>query len=181
TWLIPALPVLLACLPFARALGLARTVVLLCAGAGTFACALWEVKLAHLFAMTWPLILVLGARGVWALRTRGRAVPVGAGIAFTTVLLIAALMTLPEPRSQQPQLTAADDGLREACDLLKPRIALQPGSVLAMWDQGAHLMYYAGAPVVASGYHRNIDGILDGLRLFTSTPADDAAMRPVLQ
>jgi asparagine N-glycosylation enzyme membrane subunit Stt3 len=181
TWLIPLLPVLLLAVPRARALGGARTFVLLCTAAGTFACALWEVKLAHLFAMVWPLVLVLGARGLWNLRARDRAVPPGIALAFAAVLLVAALIAVPPPRSAQSQLSAADQGLREACELLQPRVAQHEGSVLAMWDQGAHLMYYAGAPVVASGYHRNLDGIHDSLRLYTSTPAEEHEMRALLQ
>ena len=41
-------------------------------------------------------------------------------------------------------------------------------TVLGIWEVGAHLLYYSDKPVVASGYHRNLDGIRDAYRFLAS-------------
>jgi hypothetical protein len=55
------------------------------------------------------------------------------------------------------------------------------GAVLAPWDMGAHILYCTGLPVVASNYHRNIDGILDAYRVLLAGPAEEAEVWRILR
>lgn len=180
SWAIFLLPLALVGVAAANGRTLAcRSSIVALAGA-TFVLAIWEVKLAHLFAILWPLCLVLGARAGWALVPERVRPPAGVAEAgLTTVVAALALTSLPDRPSQ---VRSNDDAwLFESCAAVMPHLAEHRGTVLAPWGHGAHLMYYAGAPVVASGYHRNLAGILDHLRILASTPDEDGAMREMMR
>ncbi|MFQ5507158.1 MAG: hypothetical protein ACE5F1_20500, partial [Planctomycetota bacterium] len=51
---------------------------------------------------------------------------------------------------------------------------------MAPWDLSASLMYYGRSPVVASGYHRNLAGILDGYRFYLARPEEDELARRIV-
>ena len=172
TWFAPALPVLAW---FARRRELALVL------AGTFALGLYEVKLAHLSAIPCAHAVALGMQAL-AQRYGHRAAVATAGAA-----LGATLLALPAPPGTYAtpaiQLSRAAEraSRKELCAVLAARWQeLGDGTVLAPWELGAHLIYYARVPVVASNYHRNLAGTLAGHRFFLA-PAEDAAARTALQ
>jgi hypothetical protein len=149
---------------------------------GTFALACWEMKLAHLFAIVYPPLVLLGARGLWQLAGGSAPVPAWVASTFAAVLVLAAIASLPAPYGADPQRTYHTKmALQAAAEIAADSGSRADHSVLAPWDLGAHLMYYGGQPVVASGYHRNIAGILDGNRLFLAQPEEDAQVRELLR
>ncbi len=147
----------------------------LCAwGIFGLALASWEVKLAHLFAMAFPILLGLAAwEGPALWERRPSRLKVYRGAAFLLVAA-AALTSLPTPPHRRRQVAQTEELISELCrDLRSLDEGGKKGSVLAPWDLGAKLMYYARVPVVSSGYHRNIRGILDGIRVYTARPGGE--------
>jgi hypothetical protein len=149
----------------------------------TFALEAWEVKLAHFFSIFFPIVMVCGSQPLFD-RIAGRFGQAKAKLAAVTgavVLVVCALMSMPAPYSQGsgPMI---ERGWRQVCNRLAVHSGgNKDGAVLAPWDRGAHIMYYAGLPVLASGYHRNIDGILAGNRVYLSTKAKRAEVMRVLR
>ncbi len=153
-------------------------------GIGTLALACWEVKLAHLFSLVFPLLVALAAwEGLPRLTTEPALKKALGGAAFLLVGA-AALTSLPEPPHERPRVAQMEQLTSELCRDLK---ALdgggRRGSVLAPWDLGAKLMYYARVPVVSSGYHRNIRGILEGFEVYIARPGkeEEGARRILLE
>lgn len=183
SYLVFALPAFLLGVCWTRALTPAVRLVLVLVGGGTFALACWEVKLAHLFAMTFPLLVVFGARGWLERLWRRPALPeLWPGLVVGAAIVVAVATSQPALHSASAILVKNTETYREVANKLRARIRGTPDySVLAPWDMSAHLMYYGDLPVVASGYHRNIDGIHDGYRLLLATPAEDAATRALLR
>jgi hypothetical protein len=181
TWLLLALPVFLVAVAFARALPLRSRVVLIAATVATFAMAVHEVKLSHLFAVWYPLAVMVGGmviRDRWIQPSR---VPLG--LAFSAVMLglLLGLTWYRAPSGDlHPQIKISDDAVRDLCRWLKKRDGKPEGSVMAPWELGAQIMYRAEWPVVASGYHRNIAGIHDAYRYFLSQPNDAAVIKQIL-
>jgi hypothetical protein len=153
---------------------------------GLLALSLLEIKLAHLFCAAYPLLLVLGG-GWWISRlapllgVRRRALEVAAAALILGVFSTHADVLAPAGAVAQraldlrprQELVAALRELARRAPPAEGRVA-----ALGMWELGAHLMYYGGVPVVASGYHRNLDGIRDSFRALTgSTEAAMAVLR----
>ncbi|MBK9388103.1 MAG: hypothetical protein IPN34_25065 [Planctomycetes bacterium] len=178
------LPLLLLALLRAPLLGLGGRAALFVLASGTFALGCYEVKLAHFFQILWPLVLVIG--GEWLLQrlplpARGACTPSKVGAAVALLLVAWSAWHLPRGTTQ---LSAAQLAQRELMDFVRelrgngpdPKL---PAAVLAPWSLGAPLLYEARKPVVASGYHRNLEGIHDGIRAFLAT--DGAAIEPILR
>ncbi len=171
SFLLPVFPLALVAFAFdaerSRRLRVAGIVL----ASGTLALACWEVKLAHLFAPLYPLVLVLGADAIRRRRPPGQTL-----VALACVVLgLAAATSLPAHSKSAVAVAEASRGLALE---LRERARTAPGhSVLAHWQLGAHLMYYGDLPVVASGYHRNLEGILDAHRMLLSTPEDASDLR----
>ena len=158
--------------------------VFLCAwGIFTLALASWEVKLAHLFSMVFPLILGLAAWDAPALLFRRSSHIRALRAAGFLLAGAAALTSLPTPPHERPNVAQTENLISELCrDIRALDEEGKDGSVLASWDLGAKLMYYGRVPVVSSGYHRNIMGILDGLKVYTARPGkEEEAARRILK
>ena len=166
SFLIIALPLFLMGLIASRALGAPLRSSILLMALATFGLELWEVKLGHLFAMTFPVAVVGGYLG---LRERFRPSPGGYWGDWLAVVVAVFAVALSLPSSRDPVLFESDRATRQICKELRQRsedLGWSERSVLAPWDMGAEIMYRARLPVVASGYHRNIEGIRDGYRVF---------------
>ncbi len=174
SFLLAAFPFILAAVWKARSLSREGRFFLCAWGIAGFGLASWEVKLAHLFAMAFPLLLGLAlweGPALWEKRASVLKIYRGAGF---LLLAAAALTSLPTPPHRRPRVAEAEELISELCrDLRSLDGEGKKGSVLAPWDLGAKLMYYARTPVVASGYHRNIRGILDGIRIYTARPGKE--------
>jgi len=173
-----ALPLALLALPWsalgAGVAGLLGVIGLLTAGLYAF-----EVKLGHLFALVCPLTLVAGWMAMlpsWRGPARGLA---GVVAAAAAVVVLAWGLPGPLPESVRNN----DLVVREVCAKLAARRGANDAGhgVLAPWDMGAPLMYLADVGVVASGYHRNLEGIRDGFRFWLTDVADRAAAMAILQ
>lgn len=142
--------------------------------AGTFALYAYEVKLGHLYALAFPVLLVTGWLG-FARRfafANQRWTHVGAA----AVAVWSLVAHLPAPRADQ--LKQTDRFVREIGAKITAARQGRDGGVLAPWDMGARLMYETKVGVVATGYHRNLEGIRDGFRFwFTDVSQRDQAMQ----
>lgn len=181
TWVLPALPVLwLAC---AYDSGRSRPfrVALLLLSIGTFALAVWESKLSHLFGVLLPVVLLRGGQRLGVLLARGSPAALApARVAFAVAVIAMAWASRPAPRS--PIARAADQGIEELCRVVAERaVDREEAAVLAPWELGAPLMYGANAAVVASGYHRNLAGIRDAYRVYLAQPGEEAQVRELLR
>jgi hypothetical protein len=155
----------------------ARLVVSLTA-LGTFALYVWEIKVGHLFTAVFPLVLVAAWPRWKSKLARPWRQPAAVVVAAAAILLV--VVQLPSPRADL--LRHNDIQVRQICATIAGRRAgAQEASVLAPWDMGAPLLYHAGVPVVASGYHRNFAGIRDGYRFFLSDGGDTAAAAEILR
>jgi len=86
TWLVVALPATLVGVALDRRLRPAARAAIVLAAAGLFGLTCYEVKLGHLFAVVYPLVLVAG--GGWLLGRLGRsACAIGAAVAVVLFLL----------------------------------------------------------------------------------------------
>ncbi len=174
SFLLPALPVLLWSAWKSRKLSRKGAFFLCAWGIYTFVLASWEIKLAHLFSMVFPLLLGAAAWEAPALlakKASHRRVFRSAGL---LLVCAAALTSLPTPPHLRPKVAQTEELIAELCrDLRSLDEGGREGSVLAPWDLGAKLMYFGRVPVVSSGYHRNIAGILDGLKVYTARPGEE--------
>ena len=176
SWLIAALPVLLAGVLWGNVLDWSRRVSLLVTACATFALEIWEAKLGHLFAMVFPLVIVAGAAGVRE-RWLSRATPHLRWV-FAAFAIVMAMMSLPPAPSRT--LIPRDYKVGyEMAGKLRRHGADGRSAVLAPWDQGAFLMYVAELPVLASAYHRNFAGLCDAYRIWLSE--DDAEAHRLLK
>ena len=141
---------------------------------GTFALYAYEVKLGHLYSLTFPVLLVSGWLGFarrFAFEGQ-RWVHIGAAAVAVWSLVV----YLPAPRVAQ--LKQSDRFVHEIGKRITAARQGRDGGVLAPWDMGARLMYETKIGVVATGYHRNIEGIRDGFRFwFTDVSQRDQAMQ----
>ena len=179
SYLILALPVLLITAAFCRGTSVTARITVIAFALGAFSLALWEVKLGHLFAMIWPIAIPLGARGLHDRLRPDTTISTTAGTVTFAVVLLAAVLSLPSARSSDARNVAVDRATLELADSLRNLQSQKPGTVLAPWSLGGMLMYYADAPVVATGYHRNLAGIHDHLKAFTARP-DAPSLRELL-
>lgn len=174
SWLLLALPLLLPATLLAGNLRRETRLLLVLAGAATFGFEIWEVKLGHMFAIVFPFLLVAGATG-FARRYLGAATRSVSGLgplAFAAVLAFAGLDSLPPRPSETPLPRHHMLWRGISAELAAAARGRSGEAVLAPWEMGAHLMYYAGLPVVASGYHRNLAGIQDGYRILFAGPGE---------
>ncbi len=139
---------------------------------GTLGLYVWEVKLGHLFALACPLLLVAGWLGLarkFAFDQMRWLHVAAAGVAVTF-----SCWYLPARRA--PVQRNNDHMAHEIGKKITAVRRGRDGSVLAPWDMGARLMYETGLGMVATGYHRNLEGIRDGFRFwFTRIDQIDAA------
>lgn len=144
---------------------------------GTLGLAVHEVKLAHLHAA--PAAWLLVAAGTAAVAARPTLRPVCALATLLAAVGLAFAQPVPNGRG------ATDEGRRkvlaELCTDVDRLVGQNPtGAVLAPWSQGAHLHCLSHANVVASGYHRNLEGIKDAYRVYLAKAGDEATWRPIL-
>jgi len=110
----------------------------------------------------------------------GSALPVARAQALAAAGVVLVLLAAPHPVTGNATLTAAlrehsegprpDAARAELIEVLRA-LPAEPGrtrSVLAPWSLGAEILAQTPHPVVASGYHRNLDGIRDAHRAFTA-------------
>jgi len=181
TWMLLALPVFLAAIAFAGSLALRSKVVLIGGCLATFAMAVHEVKLSHLFAVWYPLTVVAGGLVLRDRWLRPTALPLGLACVSLVLGLLLGLAWYRAPSGDlNPQVKASDDAVRDLCRWLRERPGERRGSVMAPWELGAQILYRGQWPVVASGYHRNIEGIHDAYRYFLSQPGDAALVKEIL-
>ena len=153
---------------------------------GFFGLTLYEIKLAHLFSILYPFVILLGGVSLVVLLRRSRpASPTGVPLAIVASLAVVLfLVAAPlERRTESDQgADLAATARRELVAELRRRNTKADDAdrgdseriaVLGTWELGAHLMYYCGTPVVASGYHRNLDGIRDVFRFFSRTSPEE--------
>lgn len=179
-----ALPLLLLALLRSPLLGIGGRVALFVLASGTFALGCYEVKLAHFFQILWPPVLVIG--GGWLLQrlplpARGACTPSKVGAVLALMLVAWNAWHLPRGTTQLSPAQIAQGELLDFVRELRgsgPNPEL-PAAVLAPWSLGAPLLYEARKPVVASGYHRNLAGIHDGIRAFLATGG--AEIEPILR
>jgi hypothetical protein len=157
---------------------------------GLLGLTLVEVKLAHLFLILAPILCVVGGCNLldWfeARRSTGDdSVSTLARHGTRWIAGMAAVLLLvPNLPEGEPQMSELDEAQRDVFATVK-RLSgkLDPDddvrSVLALWTDGAGLMYYADAPAVASGYHRNLSGIHDSWRVAGCTSFAQA--EPILR
>lgn len=177
TWMLLGLPVCLVAVAIAPPLARRSRVVLIAGCVATLGMAVYEVKLSHLFAVWYPLAMVVGGL---VLRDR---LPKSMAKMVASVLAVALVgLTLYRAPSGglNEQIKNSDDAIRELCSWLDGQEGKTEGSVMAPWELGAQIMYQAKWPVVASGYHRNIAGIKDTYRFFLAQPSDAALERQIL-
>jgi hypothetical protein len=145
-----------------------------------------QVKLAHMFAIPWALMLPAGGAGCLDLLARTGRVPpralprlrqvAGLIVAALAVWHILALtFTTPprDPRAPNPRrdVVAAIAALEFAPqnDTEAQRVA-----VMAPWDLGHYLLYETDKPIVASSYQRRVDGIRDSFDVLAAQSFDEA-------
>ncbi len=201
TWLVLAFPVCLLGVAVDRGRPPALRAGLVIAATGLFGFTCYEVKLGHLFAIVYPVVLVVG--GAWLvgwlavrLGVRDGALPwvraMAAAAAVVTFLLprhpvagVPLVQALAGGRlaADDPRWDDGDPGnqlLRELQQL--PAADGQRQAVLADWSLGAFILYHTNHPVVASGYHRNLAGIRDAYRVFIARiPEDVPALAAILR
>lgn len=131
-----------------------------------------QVKLLHWFAILHPLLLWLGAAG-FASRLR-LANAVAWGAALWVFLAFGFAFGLRQRLDLDANLLGAQAEKRGMLELLAEQRGSPGATVLASWDLGAHVIYYAGKPAVATGYHRNLAGIEAAARFFTTADAGEA-------
>lgn len=168
SWLVLALPVLLVGVAFHHRLKVPVRAALIALTLVALGLEIWERKLATMFGIFFPLVVVVGGSVVlirlasWIdMRAGWYSYAVIAGL-----LAIGTVKPLPAPLASQP-LTQQYQDWSELCSALREAAPKHPpGAVIAPWGLGARIMYDADLPVVASNYHRNIDGIFDSHRFF---------------
>ncbi len=180
TPLFLGLPVFLVCVSVARPLPGAGRVVLVVLATCSAGLAAWEVKLGHLFAMWFPVVTVIAG-----IVLRNRLLPDrGPGRGIATVLFAAMLVGLGmtgTPNKDRPEIEIENQGVRELCTFLRSQTGNREGSVLTNWERAGAILYLADWPVVASGYHRNLDGTKDSYRFFTSQPEESDVALEILR
>jgi hypothetical protein len=134
-----------------------------------------EAKLAHLFVVLFCPALVLGLQAWSRLAERWSSGQIPRRVLqplFLASFAGIALWQAPWSGGKAPQdIVAARHLVSFLRDVQPPNGRSDPEmrSFLASWDLGAHILYYADRPVVASGYHRNLAGTHDSYRALLST------------
>lgn len=169
SWLVLALPLLLGGLCFCTAISRASRTLLVVLAVVTLGFEIWERKLAIWFGFVFPFVLV-GGGGVLLRRAAAwfdiRELSGTSYGVLAVVLGFATVTPLPDATANLP-LTQQYGDWQALCKALReaaPKHA--PGGVMAPWSLGARIMYDADLPVVASNYHRNLEGILAANRFF---------------
>jgi hypothetical protein len=181
TWVVVLVPICVglwlrrADVPLASRLALAMFAL------GTFGLTLFEVKLAPIFSIVQPLVLVLGGLD-WALR-RFTAVELrfaAHAAAVVAVLIYASgdVLVAPPPNSSQALVRASRVEMVREINRLRTAADDANISLLGPWQVGAFVTYYCRRPVVASAFHRNMAGIEDSFRAMLVTPPEAL---PILQ
>lgn len=147
-----------------------------------------QVKLAHMFAIPWALILPAGGAGAlhWLARV-GRIPPAALPRLRLAAGLGLAALALWHILQQTFTPVAADHSARRAVvaavrelQFSPPNpIAAERTAVMAPWELGHHLLYETDKPIVASSYQRRVDGIRDSFAALCSR--DPAEARAILQ
>jgi hypothetical protein len=106
-----------------------------------------------------PLAVVAGS-ALDRVANRGMAIRLASTVAVVIAVVFGwrVLAALPDRKEDGPT--------SEPCSVVALAPLLGEGIVLAAIDQGPEILWRADAKVVASPYHRNVDGILDTLDAF---------------
>ena len=144
-----------------------------------FGIAAWEVKLSHVFAIWLPVAVVVGWRVICE-RLLPKAGSTATLAALTVGVIAVGWHGMPVMQGAKSKIETGNEAVRELCKFLRGTGGGEAASVLAPWSMGGPLMYLAKWPVVASGYHRNIDGIRDAYRVYCSQPEEDAEAKAIL-
>jgi hypothetical protein len=179
TFLLPGVPVFLAAAFTARQYPWRARVTLLALATISLGLAAWEVKLGHLFAIWFPIVMILGGTAL-----SDRFLPEGgvgrpmAATVFVGALLAGGFLGLPTGPGKTIEIS--QDGIAELCDFLDAQKGKLEGSVIAPWDISAAILYRSDWPIVASGYHRNIEGIKDAYRFYSAQPDEPVIADEIL-
>ncbi len=146
-----------------------------------------QVKLSHLFAIPWALVLVAG--GAACLDLIGHWLRIGAEAMrrtrWTMGLLLAGhaiwhiLALTFTPKNEDDARANAD---RRAVVLAVRDLDFSPRTpaeglrvtVMAPWELGHYLLYEDRKPIVASSYQRRVDGIADSIEVLCSQTPEAA-------
>lgn len=178
-------PVCLAALPWAQALAPAARAGIAVPSVLLGALVVDQIKLSHLFAIPWALLLTAGGAAAVdlvaaALRLRAELRPrvrIGAALTLAghaTWHILSLTFT--------PAGNADADGDRRALVAAVKDLAFVPANaaaaervaVMAPWDLGHYLLYDTDKPIVASSYQRRVDGIVDSYEVLCAPTPDEA-------
>jgi hypothetical protein len=192
TWLVLALP--LCAFAVARDSSHRRElrVALLVVTTVLFAFACYSLKLVDLFAVPFALVLVIGGEPLLDRAARYLSLPrtamlTGASVAAACLFLlpphpdlgIPTWRLLFDPHGRVEALRSRSQGNLDALLAALRSLPAEAGprrAILADWPLGADILYATEHPVVASGYHRNFDGVRDAYRLFLARDPEDNEM-----
>jgi hypothetical protein len=190
SWLIVASPVCLLAFALDGRRPAALRAGLAVAAIGLFMLTCYEMKLGHLFAIVHPVVLVAGGASLIG-RIGARLGATGSRLAsgLAALATVGAFLLCRHPAAGVPIAKTLAGGSFAANDprwdddnpgnqLIRELKRLPPGqgdqrAVLADWTLGAFILYQTDHPVVASGYHRNLDGIRDAYRVFVARIPED--------
>jgi asparagine N-glycosylation enzyme membrane subunit Stt3 len=147
-----------------------------------------QVKLAHMFALPWALIMPAGGAGCldrlertgWIRAASMPRVRLVAGL-LLAVLVIWHILTQtfrsdPVPGDDTQAVVAA---VRDLQFTPRSEIEAERTAVMAPWDLGHYLLYGTDKPIVASSYQRRVDGIRDSFDAMCSQ--NPAEVREILR
>ncbi|HEB52427.1 MAG TPA: hypothetical protein ENI87_04125 [bacterium] len=138
-----------------------------------------QVKLAHMFAIPWAMLLPVGGAGLldriahagWIPAARMPRVRWLAGVLVAALalwhILSLALSSVPAGRDGRHEVVAAIRDLEFSPD---SAIAAERVAVMAPWDLGHYLLYETDKPIIASSYQRRVDGIRASFEVACSPP-----------
>ena len=198
TWLVLALPVCALVVARDRRHPRELRVALLIVAAVLFSFVCYSLKLTLLFAVPFALLLVMGGEPLLDGAARRLGLPRRAMLAGGIVAAASLFLLPPHPDLGIPTWRLLFDAhgrvealrSRQQVDLDALLAALrslpaEPGArraILADWPLGADILYATEHPVVASGYHRNFEGVRDAYRLFVARdPEDNDALAAILR
>ena len=159
----------------ARSAGQARRLLLTCAAllTLTLALSLFQIRAIYLGVALTPLVggwaldrILASATASSARLARGAAYVMAGALFFELPWLVGA--SVAERLGARPAIAIHDPKEMRACLHDAAELETLPkGVILAPIDLGAHVLLMTGQPIIAAGYHRNVEGIVAGLTAFS--------------